>query len=72
MSSSSIRRVLVTGSSGTIGTALSERLLRDGYEFTSVDKRMNPWSAAVRAHTAILDLTDAAALKKLGLRNWTW
>src|SRR6267378_7635648 len=36
-------RILVTGSSGQIGTNLALRLLRDGHEVFGVDKRLNPW-----------------------------
>jgi UDP-glucose 4-epimerase len=37
-------RVLVTGSSGQIGTNLALRLLRDGHEVFGVDKRLNTWT----------------------------
>jgi UDP-glucose 4-epimerase len=38
-------RVLVTGSSGQIGTNLALRLLDDGHDVFGVDKRPNPWVA---------------------------
>jgi UDP-glucuronate 4-epimerase len=37
-------RVLVTGSSGQIGTNLALRLQRDGHWVFGVDKRPNPWT----------------------------
>jgi len=37
-------RVLVTGSSGQIGTNLALRLLEDGHDVFGVDKRSNPWA----------------------------
>ena len=37
-------RVLITGSSGQIGTNLALRLLRDGHEVFGVDKRQNTWT----------------------------
>jgi UDP-glucose 4-epimerase len=37
-------RVLVTGSSGQIGTNLALRLLEDGHEVFGVDKRQNTWT----------------------------
>jgi UDP-glucose 4-epimerase len=37
-------RVLVTGSSGQIGTNLALRLQRDGHSIFGVDKRQNPWT----------------------------
>ena len=36
-------RVLVTGSSGQIGTNLALRLLADGHQVFGVDKRLNTW-----------------------------
>jgi UDP-glucose 4-epimerase len=39
-------RVLITGSSGQIGTNLGLRLLQDGHEVFGVDKRQNPWTNA--------------------------
>jgi UDP-glucose 4-epimerase len=38
-------RVLITGSSGQIGTNLALRLLGDGHEVFGVDKRQNTWGA---------------------------
>ena len=39
-------RVLITGSSGQIGTNLALRLLREGHEVFGVDKRQNTWTDA--------------------------
>ena len=39
-------RVLITGSSGQIGTNLGLRLLRDGHDVFGVDKRQNGWTDA--------------------------
>jgi len=39
-------RVLITGSSGQIGTNLALRLLRDGHTVSGVDKRQNTWTDA--------------------------
>jgi len=39
-------RVLITGSSGQIGTNLALRLLGDGHDVFGVDKRLNPWTDA--------------------------
>jgi len=36
-------RILVTGSSGQIGTNLALRLMDDGHDVFGVDKRPNPW-----------------------------
>jgi len=36
-------RILITGSSGQIGTNLALRLQRDGHSVFGVDKRPNPW-----------------------------
>jgi UDP-glucose 4-epimerase len=39
-------RVLITGSSGQIGTNLGLRLLADGHQVFGVDKRQNSWTEA--------------------------
>ncbi|MBA3945139.1 MAG: NAD-dependent epimerase/dehydratase family protein [Herpetosiphonaceae bacterium] len=39
-------RILVTGSSGQIGTNLALRLLRDGHSVFGIDKRANSWTNA--------------------------
>jgi UDP-glucose 4-epimerase len=41
-------RILVTGSSGQIGTNLALRLLQDGHEVFGVDKRLNTWTDEFR------------------------
>jgi UDP-glucose 4-epimerase len=41
-------RVLVTGSSGQIGTNLALRLVREGHEVFGVDKRANTWTDEFR------------------------
>ena len=41
-------QVLITGSSGQIGTNLALRLVRDGHSVFGVDKRPNPWTDAFR------------------------
>jgi UDP-glucose 4-epimerase len=41
-------RVLITGSSGQIGTNLAIRLRQDGHEVLGVDKRVNTWTDQFR------------------------
>src|SRR5207253_8864950 len=41
-------RILITGSSGQIGTNLALRLLAEGHELFGVDKRLNTWTDAFR------------------------
>ncbi|MBI5392127.1 NAD(P)-dependent oxidoreductase [Candidatus Woesearchaeota archaeon] len=61
----SIKKVLVTGSSGTIGTALCEALLEKGYGVKGVDMKQNKWNKAVDAVTSIIDLRKKPRLKAL-------
>jgi len=56
---------LVTGASGTVGTALTKRLLETGFEVTGTDLRGNRWSAAVDDVTIEADLRDDAAMARL-------
>jgi UDP-glucose 4-epimerase len=55
-------RIVVTGSSGTIGTRLCEQLLKQGHEVSSIDWVPNKWKPEVEAITQHLDLRDGAAL----------
>ena len=41
-------RILVTGSSGQIGTNLALRLRQDGHDVFGVDKRQNTWTDEFR------------------------
>src|SRR5947199_10709073 len=41
-------RILITGSSGQIGTNLALRLIEDGHEVFGVDKRINTWTDRFR------------------------
>lgn len=56
-----ISSVVVTGSSGTIGTALSERLLEAGYDVHGIDATPNRWSERVSERTTVTDLTTGWA-----------
>lgn len=60
-----IKKILVTGSSGTIGTRLVEVLDDRGFEVTGIDKKPNAWSAEVNNMTVIGDLTQDDALAKI-------
>ena len=47
--------ILITGSSGQIGTNLGLRLLDAGHQVFGVDKRINPWTE--RIPTLLQDLS---------------
>ena len=51
-----MKKILVTGSSGTIGTALCIELLKKGYDVIGVDKKPNEWESEVDQHTSIYDI----------------
>ncbi len=55
-------RILVTGSSGTIGTALCKALLARGDDVAGIDWVENRWAPEVQAITTLLDLRDAQVL----------
>jgi UDP-glucose 4-epimerase len=59
------KTVLVTGSSGMIGTALCERLLSEGFDVIGVDIVPNRWNAAVDRKTVLIDLRKPEALEKV-------
>ena len=54
-----IKKILITGSNGAIGTRLSEVLLWRGYEVVGVDKKIKAWKPEVGRITQTLDLLDA-------------
>lgn len=58
-------KILVTGSSGTIGTRLCERLLADGHDVVGADWVENKWQPGVQAVTINADLRDPEQVKKL-------
>ena len=60
-----MKSVLVTGSSGTIGTRLCERLLRDGYEVVGVDRTPNRWNQTLNALTVVGDVCEQETLNRL-------
>jgi len=60
-----IKRVLVTGSSGTIGTRLCEKLIEKGFDITGVDKTPNKWNEEINKKTIICDLRDKESVEKL-------
>ena len=57
--------ILVTGSSGTIGTRLCERLLASKHDCRGVDWKPNKWVPAVHKITTSADLRDETALGTL-------
>jgi nucleoside-diphosphate-sugar epimerase len=58
-------RVLVTGSSGQIGTNLGLALLREGHHVLGVDNRPNPWTEAIP--TRLVDLARPLPVRRGGL-----
>ncbi len=55
--------ILVTGSSGTIGTRLCEKLLEKGHSVIGIDRVPNKWQKSIYDITHILDLLDGNKLK---------
>lgn len=57
--------VIVTGSSGTVGTALVDRLLDKGYDVTGVDKATNRWLPRVDDNSIVADITNPEVFGEL-------
>ena len=55
-------KILLTGSSGTIGTRLFETLLQQGHDVTGIDRRSNVWRPDLNSRTLQIDLLDSDAL----------
>jgi len=60
-----MNQILVTGSSGTIGTRLCELMRAHGMKFVGVDRRANKWQPAVNECTLLGDLCDRKLIKTL-------
>lgn len=58
-------KVLITGSSGTIGTRLMETLLSEGFEVIGVDKVKNKWITSLNKKIVIADLSKKENLSLL-------
>lgn len=58
-----IKKILVTGSSGTVGTRLCEILLEKGYDVKGIDIAPNKWNEKVNNVTTIADLRDISIFK---------
>ena len=58
MPNSQIQNILVTGSSGMIGTRLCELLIENSYNVLGVDRRKNVWNPLIDACTLHMDLLD--------------
>ncbi len=56
---------MITGSSGTIGTQLFEKLLEQGYKVCGFDKKFNKWHSRLNKLTIIGNLLNKKALKKI-------
>jgi len=59
-------RILITGSSGQIGTNLALRLLEEGHEVLGVDKRANTWTDRFRYILQDLSIPYIAHAKGIG------
>ncbi len=60
-------KILVTGSSGTIGTRLSETLLARGDDVIGMDWLQNKWQPSAKKITTIVDMRDTEAMKKISM-----
>lgn len=63
-------KILVTGSSGTIGTRLIEKLLLEGQQINGIDRRPNQWLPQIQQITTIADLTNPQAFDQLSTTDF--
>lgn len=56
------QKILITGSSGTIGTRLFQTLLAEGHTVVGVDIKPNQWDEQLNARTTIVDLRSRDAV----------
>ena len=60
-----LSKILLTGSSGTIGTRLFEKLLEQGYDVVGFDRKLNQWNQRLNKFTIKGDLLKENDIKKL-------
>ena len=60
-----IKKILITGSSGTIGTRLFEELLALGYDVIGFDRNHNKWNSSLNKLTIIGDLLKKEDIEKI-------
>ena len=60
-----MEKILITGSSGTIGTRLFEKLLEKGYRVIGFDKKPNTWHSHLNKLTIIGNLLNKKDIEKL-------
>jgi len=65
MKTQKIKKILITGSSGTIGTRLFETLLERGYQVIGFDKTKNKWRKDLNELTIIGDLLKKEDIRKI-------
>jgi UDP-glucose 4-epimerase len=61
--------ILLTGSSGTIGTRLFEKLILLDHRVVGVDKKENTWNPSLKRRTIRADLLNPSNFKKLPRDN---
>lgn len=59
------KKILITGSSGTIGTRLFEKLLAKKYDVIGFDRNYNKWSSNLNKLTIIGDLLKKEDIEKI-------
>ena len=59
------KKILITGSSGTIGTRLFEKLLEKNYDVIGFDRNRNKWSGNLNKLTIIGDLLKKEDIEKI-------
>jgi len=60
-----IKKILITGSSGTIGTRLFEKLLENGYDVIGFDKNQNKWHSSLNKLTIVGNLLNQNDIEKI-------
>jgi len=60
-----VQKILVTGSSGTVGTRLCEKLLERNYRLIGVDWKPNIWNKKIYEITIRADLRDKASFRDI-------
>ena len=60
-----VKTILITGSSGSIGTAICKKLISEGHDVIPLDLLKNKWDENINNKTVSLDLRDSDSIRKI-------
>ena len=63
--SNKIKRIIITGSNGSIGTRLMQKLSKTNFDLVGLDIKKNNWDEKINLKTSLIDLRNKKNLNEL-------